>query len=66
MRYGVRSILALLLAGLLVSAAGCGDAPPEKARPPLVRTERVETNEAAHAVNSVSYTHLTLPTKLEV
>ena len=51
MRYGVRSILALLLAGLLVSAAGCGDAPPEKARPPLVRTERVETNEAAHAVN---------------
>ena len=51
MRYGVRSILALLLAGLLVSAAGCGDAPPEKAKPPLVRTERVETNEATHAVN---------------
>ena len=50
-RYGARSILTLLLAGLLVSAAGCGDAPPEKAKPPLVRTERVETNEAAHAVN---------------
>ena len=51
MRYGACSILALLLAGLLVSAAGCGDAPPEKAKPPLVRTECVETNEAAHAVN---------------
>ena len=51
MRYGARSILALLLAGLLVSAAGCGDTPPEKVKPPLVRTERVETNEAAHAVN---------------
>ena len=51
MRYGARSILTLLLAGLLVSAAGCGDTPPEKVKPPLVRTERVETNEAAHAVN---------------
>ena len=51
MRYGARSILTLLLAGLLVSAAGCGDTPPETVKPPLVRTERVETNEAAHAVN---------------
>ncbi len=51
MRYGARSVLTLFLAGLLASAAGCGDVPPEKTKPPLVRTERVETGEAARAVN---------------
>ena len=51
MRYGVRSILALLLAGLLVSAAGCGDAPPKDVQAPLVRTQRVAANEAARTVN---------------
>ena len=51
MRYGARSILALLLAGLLVSAAGCGEMPSEKAKAPLVRTQRIAAGETVRTVN---------------
>ena len=51
MRYGARSILALLLAGLLVSAAGCGETPSEKAKAPLVRTQRIAAGETVRTVN---------------
>ena len=50
-RYGARSILALLLAGLLVSAAGCGETPSEKAKAPLVRTQRIAAGETVRTVN---------------
>ena len=51
MKYEARGILLLLLAAALFAAAGCGDAPPEKAKAPLVRFERTAANEAAGAVN---------------
>ena len=51
MRYGGRGAFALFLSAALFVFSGCGETPSEKAKAPLVRTQRIAAGETVRTVN---------------
>ena len=51
MRYGGRGACALFLSAALFVFSGCGETPSEKAKAPLVRTQRIAAGETVRTVN---------------